>query len=97
MFRFEIPKSVGVVFNGLMWLAAAEVIPTDIIYEEWFQATVEGIPINPNFAEIGLEHHLFLANFGTLGFLFLFVVPLVYLAHWIMDKCQGVKCCRNTA
>ena len=86
LFNIELPESVGVVFQALMWVAAAEVIPTDPIYTNLFDATVEGIPLSPNFADIGLEHHLFLSNFGTLGFLLIFIVPLVYIVHWIMDK-----------
>ena len=89
LFKITLPKNVGVIFTGLMWLAAAEVIPTDPIYDYFFNAgEIEGKSINPNFAEIGLEHHLFLSNYGTLGFVAIFIMPLLYLILWIADKFQ---------
>lgn len=60
LFNVEIPPKVQVIFAGLMWVAAAEIIPTDLIYETLLQAEVEGIPASPKFEEIGLEHHLLL-------------------------------------
>lgn len=95
LFKIELPKNVSIIFTGLVWIAAAELIPTDYIYLEWFKADIEGNPIETNFEDLGFEHHLLLNNFGTLGFFLLFILPVLYIVHWITDIFQGNKCCRR--
>ena len=69
-----------------MKVASFELIPTDIIYMMLFLSDPDGgNPINGNFEKIGLEHHLLMNNFGTLGF-FIVLSPLLYLIYYIVDQ-----------
>ena len=63
-------------FEQLMLIASLEVIPTDTIYDKFSE--VEGSPRTSSFEQIGLEHHLVMNNFGTLGFILL-LMPFFYV------------------
>mmetsp|Transcript_5385 Transcript_5385/g.7207 ORF Transcript_5385/g.7207 Transcript_5385/m.7207 type:complete len:122 (+) Transcript_5385:444-809(+) len=81
-------------FGWLMMIASLEAIPTDLIYS--FFTDVEGRPLSPIYEEIGLEHHLILNNYGTLGFVFA-CLPFLYLLHKLAEPCQACRCCRKFA
>ena len=75
-----------------MTIASVDLIPTEIIYG--FVSDTKGEPLSLAFEEIGLEHHLILNNFGTLGFIFA-LLPFAYLLHLITKICNGVFCCQK--
>ena len=74
--KLKIPQNAAGIFEFIMSIAAFEAIPTDDIYAQI--STVEGVPRTGMFETIGLEHHLFLNNFGTLGFV-ICSLPFIYL------------------
>ena len=75
-----------------MQIAALEALPTDWIYS--FVMEDEPIPFSPAFEDLGLEHHLFLNNFGTLGFVFA-LMPLIYLGLFFASYCACCRCWRR--
>ena len=67
-----------------MQVAAMEALPTDWIYS--FIMKVEGKPVSEEFAALGIDHHLILNNFGTLGFVF-GILPFVYITIGLASYC----------
>ena len=67
-----------------MEIASLEALPTEWIYG--FFSQVGGRPLSPIFKDMGLEHHLILNNYGTLGFIFA-MMPFLYLLAFIAGKC----------
>lgn len=92
LFNVNIPQNAMIFFGWLMNIAAMEALPTDTIYD--YVSKVEPMPIKQAFEDLGMEHHLLLNNYGTLGFV-IAMIPLIYLIHWLIHKIQGVKCCRK--
>ena len=79
-----IPKNADMLFQALFKIASFELVPTDMIYEWAFSSDPEGgSPVSPIFENIGLEHHLLMNNFGTLGF-FASLYPFFYLAYFVV-------------
>ena len=79
-----------------MLVAAFESIPTDDIYASLFTVD-EGRPINSNFETLGFEHHILLNNFGSLGFIVVFIILPSYPLYYIMKQFHWVRCCRKSA
>ena len=79
-------------FEQLMKVAALEVIPTDAIYE-YFSDTL-GRPRDLSFEQVGLEHHLVMNNFGTLGLIFS-ILPLFMVIQIMTNSCKKVRCCKK--
>ena len=80
----SIPQNADILFQALFKIASFELVPTDMIYEEVFNSDPEGgIPVSPIFENIGLEHHLLMNNFGTLGFFFA-LYPFFYLTYFVV-------------
>lgn len=76
-------------FGWLIKIAAMEALPTDWIYSH--VTDIEGLPLTPAFEELGLEHHLILNNFGTLGFS-IAILPLIYLGIFLASFCNCCDC-----
>ena len=76
LFKVSIPGNAMIFFEQLMTIAALEVIPTDVIYENF--SVEEPQPLSLAFEQVGLEHHLVMNNFGTLGFIFS-ILPAFYV------------------
>ena len=94
LFNVQTPANARVIFNALMSLAAFEAIPTELIYELLFYQG-EAYPINQNFEVIGFEHHLFLNNFGSIGFVCA-IYSLLYILYTVTKNCcECLKCCRR--
>ena len=91
LFNVNLPQNASVIFGWLMQVAAMEALPTDWIYS--FIMDVEGKPVSDAFASLGIDHHLILNNFGTMGIVFA-ILPLVYLTIGIASYCK-VACCRK--
>ena len=79
-------------FEQLMLIASLEVIPTDTIYDKFSE--VEGSPRTSSFEQIGLEHHLVMNNFGTLGFILL-LMPFFYVLQILSSGCGRLCCCKK--
>lgn len=79
-------------FGWLMQIASLEAIPTDWIYS--FLSDEEGLPYSESFEELGLEHHLFMNNAASLGFVTA-CLPLLYILHSLTQKCNNCRCCQN--
>ena len=85
LFFVNIPTNAEVIFNAIMLVAAFESIPTDDIYASFFTVD-EGRPLNSNFETLGFEHHLLLNNFGSLGFILVFIIFPSYPLYYIMKR-----------
>ena len=92
LIEVRIPANTQVILEKLTRICAFEVIPTDQIYINF--STVQGRPINTRFEDLGFEHHLFMENFGTLGFIFA-IMPLFYLLHFCTKFFRSCKYCRR--
>ena len=88
----RIPKNSYILFQQLMMIAAVELIPTELIYSK--VSSVEPQPLSSSFEELGLQHHLILDNFGTLGFMFA-ILPFLYAFELIMRLLKQFKFCKK--
>lgn len=97
LFAINLPENVKIVFRALMTIAAFEFLPTEDWYFSWFNSDPEnGNPFSEKFEDLGMEHHLTMNNFGTLGFFVGLLFPLIML-YELINLFQGIKCCRKTA
>ncbi len=87
-----IPANALFILDKLTKICSFELIPTHLIYIHFTEEV--GVPKNARFEELGFEHHLFMENFGTLGFVFA-MMPFLYFFQFLVSLCSGCKCCRN--
>lgn len=68
LFRVTLPANAKVFFGFVMQLAAFNLLPTDLIYDNLFSGMQEAETgaINENFEANGFGSHFFLYNMGTL-------------------------------
>ena len=82
LFNCVIPANVGIIFKGLMYIAALDVIPTDDIYVNVFDEEQFGEAQNSNYEAVGFETKFMILNLGSLG-LTIMLYPFLYLWYYI--------------
>ena len=100
LFNVQIPQNAQSIFKPLMYVASFDVIPTDMIYSEIFPMEQEPEPIgNENFEALGFETHLIMNSFGSLGFVFFGILPILYILSFCLSLacCSFLKCCRRSS
>ena len=91
LFSSDIPANMESLLEVIGQIAAFEIIPTEQIYESWFNV-IDVEALTSYFEAIGIEHLLLFNNLGTLGVV-IATLPLFYILYFITLWLSRFKFC----